>query len=249
MLTIAPGTGGLGEPLNVILAATSSPAVLIESQANGGFLNFFLSIDFAGECLGQHMGEPQQANLGDGRGFVNESAVLRYDYGDPALGTCQETVQGGNHFRFWRQSGSSANSSALFMATSYEKPIKEHHDIVVNGYNLGRDWLVGNITKSPINTTALTNTSTFSGTTSFGGYTYTTAIAYVSGLLANSSAGVNHAETVGVNGANPVDGLVAVLDVKITTAPANASISAGWRAAPPRTGMAALFLFGVLGVL
>jgi hypothetical protein len=61
------------------------------------------------------------------------------------------------------------------------------------------------------------------GTTSFGGYTYSSSISYVSGLLANSSVGVNHADTVGVNGANPVDGLVAVVEVKITGRPAGES--------------------------
>lgn len=87
------------------------------------------------------------------------------------------------------------------------------------------DWLVGNITKSPINTTSLTNTSTFSGTTSYAGFVYTTSISYVSGLLGNTSIGVNHNTTVGVNGANAIDGLVAVLDVKITTTPSNATSS------------------------
>jgi hypothetical protein len=86
------------------------------------------SFGFAGECLGQHSGSDQEANLGDGHGFrtstspfiaplhthlplfqVNETAVIRYDYGDPTLGTCKETVEGGNHFRYWTQSGSSAN--------------------------------------------------------------------------------------------------------------------------------------------
>ena len=36
----------------------------------------------------------------------NETAVIRYDYNDPSLGTCQESVQGGNHFRYWVQNGS-----------------------------------------------------------------------------------------------------------------------------------------------
>jgi hypothetical protein len=73
---------------------------------------------------------------------VNETAVIRYNYGDPTLGTCKESVQGGNHFRYWIQSGGSANryyfclsstsldnahllfffseSGAVFMAVSYE---------------------------------------------------------------------------------------------------------------------------------
>ncbi|KAJ6583879.1 hypothetical protein DFH09DRAFT_1143695 [Mycena vulgaris] len=247
MLTKVSGTfpSGLGEPLNVILAGTSTPAVLIDSEKNGGFRNFFLSIDFSGECLGQHQGTPQQANLGDGNGFLNETAVLRYNYHDAQLGTCQETIQGGNHFRYWTQNGRSANSSAVFMATSYEMPIAQGHNIIVNGYNLGRDWLVGNITGSAIDTLALTNTSTFTGTTASGGYTYATSIAYVSGLLGNTSVGVNHNDTVGINGATALDGLVAVLDVKITAAPAGTS--AGWRVAPARTGMLPLLL--LLGAL
>ncbi|KAJ7490588.1 hypothetical protein FB451DRAFT_622396 [Mycena latifolia] len=249
MLTIAPNTGGLGEPLNIIVAGTSSPAVLIDTEDNGGFRNFFLSIGFAGECLGQHQGDPQQANLGDGNGFLNETGELRWDYGDPSLGTCQETIKGGNHFRYWPQHGASANSSAWFLATSYEMPIAQGHNIIVDGYNLGRDWLVGNITQSAINTSALTNTSTFSGTTSYGGYTYATAISYVSGLLANSSAGVNHADSVGVNGQSPIDGLVAVLEIKITASPAGTS-SASWRNTPPRTGLGLgmLLLLGALSL-
>ncbi|KAK7048765.1 hypothetical protein R3P38DRAFT_2606678 [Favolaschia claudopus] len=227
MLTKAPGTfPPAGEPLNIIISGSSDPAVLKDSQAEGGFRNFFLSIGFSGECLGQHSGLPQTADLGDGNGFVNETAVLRYNYGDPALGTCQETIQGGNHFRYWTQNGKSADSGAYFFATSYEKPIAQGHDIIVNGYNLGRDWLIGNITNTPINTTALTNTSTFTGTTSYAGFVYTSSIAYVSGLLPNSSDGVNHAGTVGVNGANAVDGLVAVVTIAISTKPANATSGA-----------------------
>ena len=70
-----------------------------------------------------------------------ETAVIRWDYGDPALGSCKETIEGGNHFRYWVQNGPSANrcaslficpgyllnvaftSGAIFMALSYELPI------------------------------------------------------------------------------------------------------------------------------
>lgn len=91
----------------------------------------FRSFGFSSECLGQHSGDAQAANLGDGRGYgelypvlacglvpdlcplaVNESAVIRWDYGDPALGTCTETIQGGNHFRYWVQDGKSADRCA-----------------------------------------------------------------------------------------------------------------------------------------
>ena len=54
----------------------------------------------------------------------NETAVIRYDYGDPSLGTCQETIQGGNHFRYWVQNGPQRNTSAVFMAVSYEHSLQ-----------------------------------------------------------------------------------------------------------------------------
>ncbi|KAJ6585512.1 hypothetical protein B0H19DRAFT_1109880 [Mycena capillaripes] len=251
MLTKVPDTfPPAGEPLNVIVAGTSTPDVLLDRMDHGGFRNFFLSVGFAGECLGQHEGAPQTADLGDGDGYVNETAVLRYDYNSPTIGTCQETVQGGNHFRYWTQNGKSANSSAIFLATSYEMPIAQGHNIVINGYNLGRDWLVGNITKTPIDTDTLTNTSTFTGTTSWEGYNYSTSISYVSGLLPNSSDGVNHAATVGINGKNALDGLVAVLEIKISGIPANATKSAAERIVPARLpGVIPALLLLLLGAL
>ncbi|KAF8215111.1 hypothetical protein K438DRAFT_1926709 [Mycena galopus ATCC 62051] len=190
MLTMAPGTfPPAGEPLNVIVTGNSDAAVLVDQQNDGGWRNFWLSVGFAAECLGQHEGAPQTANLGDGNGFLNETDELRWDYGDPSLGTCKETVEGGNHFRYWRQTGSSADSGAYFLASSYELPIAQQHNIIVNGYDLGRDWLIGNITND----------------------------------------GVNHASSVGINGANAVDGLVAVVTISITEKPANATSTSGAR--------------------
>ncbi|KAI9442007.1 hypothetical protein BJY52DRAFT_473304, partial [Lactarius psammicola] len=86
---------GLGEPINVVLLGTSDSAVLVDQQNDGGLRNYFLSIGFAGECLGQHSGSNQAVNLGDGHGYLNETAVMRFNYGDPTLGTCKETIQGG----------------------------------------------------------------------------------------------------------------------------------------------------------
>jgi hypothetical protein len=54
-------------------------------------------------------------------------AVIRYNYGDPYIGTCKETVEGGNHFRYWIQNGKAADSGAIFMACSYEKPVDRKH--------------------------------------------------------------------------------------------------------------------------
>ena len=52
------------------------------------------------ECLGIHLGNPQSANLGDGNGSVNQTVELREDYGDATLGTCLESLIGGNHLRY-----------------------------------------------------------------------------------------------------------------------------------------------------
>lgn len=51
------------------------------------------------ECFGIHLGDPQSANLGDGNGWVNQTVELRSDYGDAGVGTCLESLIGGNHFR------------------------------------------------------------------------------------------------------------------------------------------------------
>ncbi|KAF8630493.1 hypothetical protein AX15_002888 [Amanita polypyramis BW_CC] len=210
---------GQGEPLNIIISGKSDTAVLVDQQADGGLQNYYQSFGFGGECLGQHMGSDQQANLGDGNGYVNETDEIRWAYGDPQFGTCKETIQGGDHFRYWKQNGPNANSGAIFMASSYELPLSQDHDIIPNGYNLGRDWLIGNITQTSIPTLNLTNTSTFSGTTSANNYTYLSTIQYVSGLLQNTSIGVNHNITVAVGGQNAIDGLVAIIEVKITGSP------------------------------
>ncbi|KAG8860826.1 hypothetical protein FRB96_003559 [Tulasnella sp. 330] len=234
-----------GEPVNVIISAHSDPAILVDQDTDGGLRNYFESIGFAIECLGLHQGTLQSVNLGDGRGYVNETAVIRWDYGNPLVGTCEETFFGGNHFRYWRQIGMLADSGAYFLAVSYEETLSQGHTISKDGYNLGRDWLVGNATQhtfpypnpldyaqptstdassAPASTPTLdSNGATgvvtsvpngqFTGTTSANGYTYQTVATYVSGLLANSSIGVNHNDTVPENGLPAQDGLVAVLVV------------------------------------
>lgn len=52
------------------------------------------------ECLDIHLGSPFSANLGDGHGWVNQTIELRQDYGSADLGTCLESLIGGNHFRY-----------------------------------------------------------------------------------------------------------------------------------------------------
>ncbi|KAG5342667.1 hypothetical protein C0989_010635 [Termitomyces sp. Mn162] len=127
-------SGSGGEPLNVIISGRSSPEVLTSS----GFLNFARACGMSNECLGLHMGVPEPANLGDGKGWVAEREVLRQHYQLPFLGTCIESLIGGNHFRVYPQDGPDANSGALFLAVSQEEDATQNHNIVPDGYNVGR---------------------------------------------------------------------------------------------------------------
>ncbi|KAF6761248.1 hypothetical protein DFP72DRAFT_988020 [Ephemerocybe angulata] len=166
------GGPGLGEPLNVIISGKSSSGVLTAS----GFLNYVRAVGYSVECFGQHQGARQPANLGDGNGPRDEREVLREHFGIPGLGTCLESLVGGNHLRTYRQDGPSANSGALFLAVSQEKDLTDHHDIVPDGYNIGRDRFVN----------AAVGKKRFLWTE------YTTTVQDVPGLLTLGSEGVNH---------------------------------------------------------
>ncbi|KAJ7208173.1 hypothetical protein B0H12DRAFT_431164 [Mycena haematopus] len=173
------------EPINIIVSALSSP----EALTDRGLVNYGNALGYADDCLGIHLGGPQAANLGDGNGYVNQTQMMREDYGMP-IGTCLETLIGGNHYRVFRQNGSLANSGALFLAASREDPITEQHNIVPNGYNIGRDQVVATAT---------------AGVVSFSGVDYTTTVEYVSGLLPPGAAGINHNISI--------DGVTAILTV------------------------------------
>ncbi|KAI0829677.1 hypothetical protein BC628DRAFT_1057814 [Trametes gibbosa] len=176
---------GLGEPMNVIISGQSSNQILNED----GIINYARAIGFSTECFGIHLGNPFSANLGDGHGPVNQTVELRQDYGDAGVGTCLESLIGGNHFRVYFQNGPSADTGAAFLAVSKEKPATDNHDIVTDGYDIGRDELVAAAV----------------GTTSFGGITYSTSAQNVSGLLPVGSNGVNHGIAL--------DGIATVLTV------------------------------------
>ncbi|KZT18505.1 hypothetical protein NEOLEDRAFT_1184215 [Neolentinus lepideus HHB14362 ss-1] len=180
------GSGG-GEPLNVIISGLSSPDVLTDD----GIVNFAHALGYSKECLDKHSGAAQSANLGDGNGWVDQLIEIREDYGSSSVGTCLESLVGGNHFRVWRQNGASADSGALFLAVSKEKSATDNHDIVANGYNIGRNLLV----------------SAAVGKTSYGDYTYSTTAENITGLLAAGSDGLNHGIAQ--------DGIVTLLTVTI----------------------------------
>jgi len=181
-------SGGKGEPLNVIISGLSSPWVL----SDGGFLHFANAIGFDIECFGAHLGAPQSANLGDGHGWVNQTLELRNDYGNPIIGTCWESLVGGNHLRMYRQNGPNANSGALFLAVSEEETAFDHHNIRrPDGYDLGRDSLANSAV----------------GLKKYNGVTYQTTAQQISGLIPAGSDGVNHEI--------PIDGKVTLLTVII----------------------------------
>ena len=94
----------------------------------------------------------------------------------------------------------------------------------IASYNLGRDWLIGNVTNQThlIPTANLTNGTSYTGQTSYNGYTYQTSVEYWGGYVQNSSEGINHFQGFSTNA---VDGVLAVLTVKITQAPQQASSS------------------------
>lgn len=72
------------------------------------------SIGYSNECLGLHLGNIHDADLGDGNGRTPEQYLARQAY-FPVWGTCWESVAGGHHFRAWRQNGTHAASGAWFI--------------------------------------------------------------------------------------------------------------------------------------
>jgi hypothetical protein len=116
---------------------------------------------------------------------------LRNDFGNPDVGTCWESLVGGNHLRMWRQNGPKANTGALFLAVSKEENVSHGHTISKNGYNAGRDALVKSALKL----------------SKYRGVKYHTVAQNISGLIPAGSKGVNH----GI----PTDGIVVLLTVTI----------------------------------
>lgn len=66
----------------------------------------------------------------------------------------------------------------MFLAVSKEKDVSDSHDIVADGYDIGRDQLVENAV----------------GTTSYGDVTYFTTAENITGLLPVGATGVNHSK-------------------------------------------------------
>ncbi|GAA5857927.1 hypothetical protein JCM1840_000971 [Sporobolomyces johnsonii] len=190
------GTAGLGEPINVVISANSDDLLMTDD----GFFDYAESLQYSSECLGLHGGGAQAANLGDGNGVLNQTTLLRFNYGDPLFGTCYETLNGGGHFRVWRQNGTEANSGAWFLAASVEHDLALQHNIVTDGYDDGRDAIVQAATVSGGTRSPITNR------------TFTTTVYNASGPGYYANVSTNK-----INHNILTDGIVAILTVKVAS--------------------------------
>ncbi|KAG2174089.1 hypothetical protein INT44_000203 [Umbelopsis vinacea] len=165
------------EPVNVIVSGLSAGSVSNSNDAvKGGILSWLQAINFDKECLGLHAGGYQGFDSGDGRGFVNQTFIYRQNYDDPSgVGSCTESLIGGQHVRGYYQT----TSGAWFLGASQEQPATENHNIVPNGYDLGRNYVAKN---------ALV------GGKGFDGCVYGPAtVVDITGLVsANDGSGYNH---------------------------------------------------------
>ncbi|KAK8845353.1 hypothetical protein IAR55_006066 [Kwoniella newhampshirensis] len=199
------------EPVNVIISNRSDPRVMVESIIGGGLYNYLAGAGFGGECFGLHMGGLQSIDLGDGTGTQIQKNILRYQYfHDPYLGTCLESIYGGNHVRVFKQE----TSGAYFLATSAEQDSTTHHNLGWDAYDIGRNYFIGNSTNVTI-PEELTTHSTFSGHIEQNKWRYMTNITFVDGLLDTNRSLWNHFAQVQEVGEEVSDGLVAILEIHV----------------------------------
>ena len=191
-----------GEPLNVIISNTSSPDVLKPE----GFLIWATALGFGVSCLGQ--GDSQTvmyANLGDWNRNVKQGSesglngVLRWNYGFPDVGTCKESIVGGNHFRWFQQRLHKDRS--IFIAASLEQSLENLHNIERDGYNRGRDDVIERATNPD--------------GIEWEGNKFRATVQWIdSGILMNAtSSNISHPE-MAAKGQPVVDGRVAVLYIQ-----------------------------------
>jgi len=174
-----------GEPLNIIITAFSDPYILTDE----GLQTYSRSIGYSEECLGIHLGNKHDADLGDGDDRKAQQFLARQYY-FPVMGSCWESFAGGHHFRAWKQNGTLANSGAWFVGASKEEPTAKKHMIVPDGYNIGRDWFVDKATAGSY----------------WKGMWWKADVEWREGLLKPGKHGVNHGIAQ--------DGVVAILTIR-----------------------------------
>lgn len=66
------------------------------------------NLTIAEECFGFHIGNPFYANLNDDQDWFAQQFELRQNIGDSVIGTCLESLFGGNHLRGYQQKDTNA---------------------------------------------------------------------------------------------------------------------------------------------
>lgn len=86
--------------------------------------------------------------------------------------------------------------------------------------------IAGVATNTNLYDNGVTNNTISKGTTDFNGWYYMNTVSYISGLLLNSSKGINQFDTVVENeNDTAIDGLVALFDVQVLDRPSLAILS------------------------
>lgn len=131
------------EPINVIISAESSFGRITGFNnseiflAQNGLSQYLSALNFSDECLGLHLSTPAYANISSTTP-QRLDFLYRENFGNLEQGTCLESLNGGYHFRGWRQ----GTSGAWFLGASKEQNLTMKHDLVPNGYDIGRDEVV-----------------------------------------------------------------------------------------------------------
>lgn len=144
------------EPLNIVISGLSDfpsniyalsgqkaipsgnvTSILYEPHGLADYLN---ALNFSDECLHLHLSTPAMAAISSPNLHLLDF-LYREDFGvldAQTSGSCRETLEGGYHFRGFRQN----QTGAWFLGASQELNLTLKHDLVPNGYDLGRDEVV-----------------------------------------------------------------------------------------------------------
>lgn len=131
-----------GSSVSSSYPAASSGAVNATTvfYERGGFSDWLNALNFSDECLGLHLSTPARAAVSNSTPALL-NFLYREDFGklDASFsGSCLETLNGGYHFRGFRQ----RQSGAWFLGASKEQNLTLAHNLVPDGYDLGRDEVV-----------------------------------------------------------------------------------------------------------
>lgn len=123
------------EPLNVIVSGASDPYY----NTLDNFNNWLWAVGMdPTECFGIHGGGYDYVDLADGNPLQQQLEEPRQVTIGDGVGSCGESLLGGNHLRVYQQNG----TNAWFLAASTEHLVNGQHDIDNDGYNVGRDQFV-----------------------------------------------------------------------------------------------------------